>query len=171
MRLILDTSMKDKETAGAAEKVDAIIGELGTLQQGFQEDLVDGEWALCFTRNSDGSPSLQKALPGDRGFQNFDVKGKNFSNIVRIWGGTVRIQADVGYEVRPEEPNKLVSTIVGAEIKLGPVRVPLPLTGRVGYLEFTYQDDDIRVTRGNRGGLFLHMRPGSAFPLDSEEGM
>lgn len=22
----------------------------------------------------------------------------------------------------------------------------------------------------NRGGLFLHMRPGSAFPLDSEEG-
>lgn len=43
-----------------------------------------------------------------------------------------------------------MSTIVGAGVKLGPVRVPLPLKGRVGYLEFTYQDNDIRVTRGNR---------------------
>lgn len=45
---------------------------------------------------------------------------------------------------------RLVSTIVGAGVKLGRVRVPLPLTGRVGHLEFTYQDSDIRVTRGNR---------------------
>lgn len=43
-----------------------------------------------------------------------------------------------------------MSTIVGAGVNLGPVRVPLPLTGRVGYLEFTYQDNDIRITRGNR---------------------
>ncbi|CAN0488953.1 unnamed protein product, partial [Scytosiphon promiscuus] len=49
--------------------------------------------------------------------------------------------------------------IVGAGVKLGPLRIPLPLTGRVGYLEFVYQDSDIRITRGNRGGLFLHMRP------------
>lgn len=45
---------------------------------------------------------------------------------------------------------RLQSTIVGAGLKLGPVRLPLPLTGRVGYLEFIYQDEDIRVTRGNR---------------------
>ncbi|CAM9640918.1 unnamed protein product [Ectocarpus sp. 13 AM-2016] len=169
MRLILDTSIEEKESAGAAEEVDAIIGEFETLKRGFQEDSVDGEWVLCFTRNSEGSPSLQKALPGDRGFQNFDVEAKQFTNIVRVWGGKLKVVADVGYEIRPEEPNKLVSTIVGAGVNLGPVRVPLPLTGRVGYLEFTYQDDDIRITRGNRGGLFLHMRPGSAFPVDSEE--
>ena len=45
---------------------------------------------------------------------------------------------------------RLKSTIVAAGLKLGPLRLPLPLTGRVGYLDFTYQDEDIRVTRGNR---------------------
>ena len=50
--------------------------------------------------------SRLQALPGDRGFQNFDVQGKKFSNIVRVWGGKVTIEADVGYDVRPEEPSK-----------------------------------------------------------------
>lgn len=54
------------------------------------------------------------------------------------------------YPVLAQPAGRLVSTIVGAGVKVGPVRVPLPLTGRVGYLEFTYQDSDIRVTRGNR---------------------
>ena len=31
---------------------------LGGLR--FEEDKVDGEWVLCFTKNSQGSPSLQK---------------------------------------------------------------------------------------------------------------
>lgn len=28
-----------------------------------------------------------------------------------------------------------------------------------GFLEFMYMDKDIRITRGNRGGLFVHFRP------------
>lgn len=43
-----------------------------------------------------------------------------------------------------------MASIVGAGVKLGPLRIPLPLTGRVGYLDFVYQDSDIRITRGNR---------------------
>lgn len=50
----------------------------------------------------------------------------------------------------PGVRSRLEATIVAAGVKLGPLRVPLPLKGRVGYLEFVYQDDDIRVTRGNR---------------------
>ena len=65
------------------------------------------------------------------------------------------------YVVWPDvrRAGRLVSTIVGAGVKLGPVRVPLPLTGRVGYLEFTYQDSDIRVTRGNRWAPFVCCLP------------
>lgn len=65
---------------------------------------------------------------------------------------------------------RLLSTIVGAGIKLGPLRLPLPLTGRVGYLEFVYQDDDIRVTRGNRYAavttprVLLHPASSNNFP-------
>jgi hypothetical protein len=28
-----------------------------------------------------------------------------------------------------------------------------------GYLDFLYLDDDMRVTRGNNGGLFIHLKP------------
>ena len=28
-----------------------------------------------------------------------------------------------------------------------------------GYLDFIYMDKDIRITKGNRGGLFVHFRP------------
>jgi hypothetical protein len=37
--------------------------------------------------------------------------------------------------------------------------LPLPLKRKGGYLEFIYMDKDIRITRGNRGGLFVHFRP------------
>ena len=39
-------------------------------------------------------------------------------------------------------------------------RIGLPFLRRKGgYLEFVYMDKDIRVTKGNRGGLFVHFRP------------
>ena len=39
-------------------------------------------------------------------------------------------------------------------------RLPLPIRAKGGYLDFVYLDEDLRITRGNRGGLFIHVRPG-----------
>ena len=36
--------------------------------------------------------------------------------------------------------------------------VPLPLRGE-GWLEVVYLSDGMRITRGNRGGVFVHLRP------------
>jgi hypothetical protein len=50
--------------------------------------------------------------------------------------------------------------IVGASWKFWRLpKIPLPLRIKGGYLDFIYMDKDIRVTRGNRGGLFVHFRP------------
>ena len=38
-------------------------------------------------------------------------------------------------------------------------KIPLPLRVKGGSLDFVYMDEDIRITRGNRGGLFVHFRP------------
>jgi hypothetical protein len=38
-------------------------------------------------------------------------------------------------------------------------KISLPLRRKGGYLDFIYMDKDIRVTKGNRGGLFVHFRP------------
>ena len=47
---------------------------------------------------------------------------------------------------------------VGKRFGLPLLRIPLPLKG-LGWLDVTYLDDKLRVTRGNRGGLFVHVRP------------
>ena len=38
-------------------------------------------------------------------------------------------------------------------------KLNIPLRPKGGYLDVLYLDEDIRVTRGNRGGLFVHFRP------------
>lgn len=41
----------------------------------------------------------------------------------------------------------------------GGLRVPLPIKGSDdGYVEWLYLDRDVRVTRGSKGSLFLHVR-------------
>ena len=64
------------------------------------------------------------------------------------------------------QANRLESTIraAGVEVALGrrwgwsPLRLPLPLRG-TGWLDVTYLSNEMRITRGNRGGIFVHLRP------------
>jgi PAP_fibrillin len=48
-----------------------------------------------------------------------------------------------------------------AGIKLWKLFLPLPFKGRKGWLDMLYLDDDLRVSKGNRGGVFVHVRPSS----------
>jgi hypothetical protein len=50
--------------------------------------------------------------------------------------------------------------IVGASWKFWKLpRIPLPLRKKGGHLDFVYLDREMRITRGNRGGVFVHFRP------------
>ena len=88
------------------------------------------------------------------------------TQIARLSKKRVAVVADVAYEVSEGIPNRLLSDIVAASIQiqvgkrfgLPILRIPLPLKG-LGWLDVTYLDDKLRVTRGNRGGLFVHVRP------------
>lgn len=110
---------------------------------------------------------------------------KIFRNIVQVTPRRVKVIADVAYtsppvgsEFSPPDttpPNRLISTIcaAGIELRLGarfgwrPLRVPLPLRGD-GWLDVVFLSDEMRVTRGNRGGLFVHLRPGLLTPEAAE---
>jgi hypothetical protein len=72
---------------------------------------VDGEWQLVFSRNSKGSPSLQKVFSFQKGYANFDVSKKVFHNIVQLAGTFLQVLADVVYTTTAEEPSRLQSTI------------------------------------------------------------
>ena len=134
----------------------------------FDEEMILGDWQLRYQYNSKDATRSQKALSGKPQFSNFitdDSGRKVFRNIAAVTKNRVQVVADVAYE--PESsPGRLSSTICAAAVELSfgrrwnwkPLRVPLPLRGE-GWLDVTYLSKDMRVTRGNRGGLFVHVRP------------
>ena len=101
----------------------------------------------------------QDGFPADSDFITDDKGRKVFRNIARLSKKRVAVVADVAYEVSEGIPNRLLSDIVAASIQIQvgkrfgipTLRIPLPLKG-LGWLDVTYLDDKLRVTRGNRGG-------------------
>ena len=172
LNTILTTAqpMSDDAVEALILKAEAAAGPLK-----FDEQLVAGEWRQVFTRTAKEGTTSQKALSTDKtksSWQNFIRDDNNkpiFRNIIQVSKRRCEIVFDVAYDTPAadaEQANRLTSTIAtaGLYIKLGqrfgwkPLRIPLPLKGE-GWLDVTYQSDDMRITRGNRGGVFVHMRP------------
>ena len=43
--------------------------------------------------------------------------------------------------------------------KFPTISLPFLTRKKGGYLDFLYLDEDMRITKGNNGGLFVHFRP------------
>ena len=142
-------------------------------KRSFDEKAILGPWRLKYQLDGKKAQRSQKMLapdktgfPADSDFITDDKGRKVFRNIARLSKKRVAVVADVAYEVSEGIPNRLLSDIVAASIQIQvgkrfgipTLRIPLPLKG-LGWLDVTYLDDKLRVTRGNRGGLFVHVRP------------
>ena len=155
------------------ERLAAVVGLLHAQGKGFSSDLVDGEWISVLNVSSKTSPKRQKFV------EKLEQKGQSFSNFnckEGIFTGNAKLffgQADLGSTVKftPMAQNfdiigktivlrRIACDIIGASWKVWKLpRIPLPLKIKGGFLDFTYLDHDIRITKGNRGGLFVHFRP------------
>jgi len=128
-----------------------------------------------YNRSGKGSPKLQRLLQKTekvrKAFSNFDVSEMRFFNLNYTPRGNGVLQAVVKYEPVADNFTKdidgsvvlrrIMCDIVSASFKYGKFpALPLPIRSTGGYLDFLYLDKDMRVTAGNRGGLFLHFRPG-----------
>uniref|UniRef100_A0A7S0Q407 Plastid lipid-associated protein/fibrillin conserved domain-containing protein n=2 Tax=Coccolithus braarudii TaxID=221442 RepID=A0A7S0Q407_9EUKA len=165
--LLSATPLKDETVLSLIMKAEAQVVPLE-----FDERAVWGDWQLCWQLNTADATRSQKALSSRPQFSNFmvDEDGtKVFRNIAHVTRSRLRIVADVAYTplaAGSETPGRLASVISGAhaELRLGRrfglprLRIPLPLKGE-GWLDLTYVSDKMRITRGNRGGLFVHLRP------------
>jgi hypothetical protein len=155
----------------------AIIALLEASGKGFESSVVDGEWILATQSQGFNSPLVQKFVSNFENsvnsYSNFNVEKEEFYGTVKVLGGLGEIKSTVEY--RPVADNfsqdangKIVLRRVACDItdatfkfwKLPKLSLPLKVKG--GYLDFLYLDQDIRVTRGNRGGLFVHTRPDAA---------
>jgi PAP_fibrillin len=160
-------------TSSTSEKLSALLLLLYGMGKGFDADDVDGEWDLVFTRQGTKSPSFQKWV-GDKeraGFSKnwFDITTMTFSGLVKFWKYG-RVETKVKYEPVVEARSytsdgkivlrRIVCTLLNAFIKWWRLPgLPLPLPKKPGYLDVIYLDKDLRITKGNRGGLFVHFRP------------
>mmetsp|Transcript_39228 Transcript_39228/g.76724 ORF Transcript_39228/g.76724 Transcript_39228/m.76724 type:complete len:234 (+) Transcript_39228:127-828(+) len=156
---------KGEETEEQAKRIDQLVESLSKAQTKFDRTVADGEWALVLSRNSKGSPKLQQASNKmekvGTSFANFDSSEGKFYNIAEVFGGKGKLKATVAFsESDTESGSRISCDIVDASIKLWKLpTLPLPLRAKGGWLDFLYLDEDMRVTRGNRGGLFFHVRP------------
>eukprot|EP00281_Chroomonas_sp_CCMP1168_P022509 CAMPEP_0206230578 /NCGR_PEP_ID=MMETSP0047_2-20121206/10341_1 /ASSEMBLY_ACC=CAM_ASM_000192 /TAXON_ID=195065 /ORGANISM="Chroomonas mesostigmatica_cf, Strain CCMP1168" /LENGTH=243 /DNA_ID=CAMNT_0053654025 /DNA_START=49 /DNA_END=780 /DNA_ORIENTATION=- len=158
------TELGKRESEERAAQIDRLVDVLAATGRNQYSPEIDGDWALVMSRNAKGSPSLQKAsnaverLGGT--FQNFDVSKGSFDNFADVLGGKGRLYAGVEYKVVPEmDGTRISADIVDAHLKIWKVKIPLPLRVKGGWLDFLFVDEDLRITKGNRGGLFVHVRP------------
>jgi len=158
---------------GKEGEFDVLVNLLEAQGKGYDSSLVDGEWLLVVSKNNKKSPKAQKALGKMEKFgsalSNFDVKGGTFENIASTPRGNGALRAKLTFSPVGDNFSKIDDKIIlrrvecmitGANFKYWKLpRLPLPFRSK-GYLDFVYLDNDIRITRGNKGGLFIHVREG-----------
>ena len=135
---------------------------------------LEGDWLMVMQRQGNKSPSAQqfvgKAEKAGKTDNTFDTKSSSFYTAVRFWRDRAMVDSTVEYTPVEEGasvikgttvPRRIMCDITSAGVKFFRLpRIPLKFLQRKGgYLDFVYLDEDIRVTRGNRGGLFFHGRP------------
>jgi len=149
------------------------VSLLESRGKGFSAALVDGEWIRVYARSGKRGPKLQKFVEGRklREYSNFDAKKMEFENISKTPRGNGELKATVKYNTTREAftitadgksivLRRIMCDIIDANFKYWKFpTLPLPIRSKGGYLDFLYLDQDMRITRGNRGGLFIHYRP------------
>mmetsp|Transcript_7627 Transcript_7627/g.10861 ORF Transcript_7627/g.10861 Transcript_7627/m.10861 type:complete len:293 (-) Transcript_7627:205-1083(-) len=164
---------KRVEFVNGSARIVALCNLLQAQGKGFDSELVKGEWCSVLNIQGKKSPSFQKTVgKGEKAglsFSNFDTDSMTFNGNVKLIFGQGDLRSTVAY--KPVSANfdmingKLVLRRISADIvdaswkfwKLP--RIKIPLRAKDGYLDFLYMDKDMRITRGNRGGLFIHFRP------------
>eukprot|EP00532_Pseudo-nitzschia_australis_P003867 CAMPEP_0168187236 /NCGR_PEP_ID=MMETSP0139_2-20121125/14916_1 /TAXON_ID=44445 /ORGANISM="Pseudo-nitzschia australis, Strain 10249 10 AB" /LENGTH=271 /DNA_ID=CAMNT_0008109413 /DNA_START=130 /DNA_END=945 /DNA_ORIENTATION=- len=168
------TGSVQPSVARDGEKIEALALLLYGMGKGFTADAIDGEWDLVFTKQGSKSPSFQKIVgkqeTAGRSKNFFDVGKMVFSGDVRFWrwgkvATTVKYTpTSEAFSVAPGGKivvRRIVCQIINAFFKWWKLPgIPFPLPKTKGFLEVVYLDQDIRVTKGNRGGFFVHFRPG-----------
>mmetsp|Transcript_1662 Transcript_1662/g.2024 ORF Transcript_1662/g.2024 Transcript_1662/m.2024 type:complete len:292 (-) Transcript_1662:242-1117(-) len=169
-----------KKTQGSGDytdsgTIDALVALLQSQGNGFSSVTVDGEWNEVLSRQGDKSTKSQKFVGKKRKTtpptSNFIVKAMQFENIVKTPRGNGSLKAVVKYKPLAKgfdkSPNgKIILRRIACDIesatfkywKFPTVSFPF-LKKKGGYLDFLYLDNDIRITKGNRGGLFVHFTP------------
>ncbi|EFN58006.1 hypothetical protein CHLNCDRAFT_142183 [Chlorella variabilis] len=120
--------------------------------------LAGGTWRLVWMQQGETANPLQKALASQvENFQIVDLESSRLENLVCLAPG-VRVRACAA--CGPEKGNtRTFVDIDEVVLELGPLKLPLPVKadGR-GFVEWLHLEEDFRISRGNKGSVFIHTR-------------
>jgi hypothetical protein len=123
-----------------------------------ESELASGTWRLVWSQQAENASALQKwgSKQADS-FQIIDAAAGSLENLVDL--GWIKIRAFA--ECSAASDTRTNVDITAAGIFLGPVKIPLPVpkgTSNPGYVDWLYLDNEVRITRGSKGSLFIHCR-------------
>ncbi|MEW5309719.1 MAG: hypothetical protein WDW38_001582 [Sanguina aurantia] len=158
--------LQDAIAEGDDDAALVLVGRLSRcspVEAPARSELASAEWRLIWSQQSKSASALQKFGTSQAlVFQNIDAAAGTAQNVVSFGGGFARLQADATCEAASDTRTNIVFTSV--TISLGPFTFPLPRETRTksgtlpGYVDWLYLDENIRITRGSKGSLFVHRR-------------
>lgn len=115
-------------------------------------------WRLVFTTSESilGTRRIRPLRPRPRILQSIDAAKLLAKNEEWVLMGLLRNL--VRAELEPRDDGRTVD-VQFKKFCIGWLQIPAPASAR-GYLETTFLDDDLRISRGDKGNLFVLVRDG-----------
>ena len=153
------------------EAITAVIDELKTLYDGearapARDARLLGKWRLIWSAQASTANPFQRAF--GKAARNYQIIASDaLANVVEL--GPVVIDAKASCEAVSEVRSEVVISTV--DVRVGGTTLktftlePRPGAGK-GWVEQIYLDDTMRVSVGNKGSLFCHVKDGDAARLE-----
>lgn len=149
-RGLIATPEQKEEILALFEKLE----KLNPIQAPLASAKVNGDWSLDYSTSDSiiGKGGFPRVGPIVQKIDTNNLVAEN-SEIVSYFG--VKVPRKVTAELTPE--NKQFTNVRFRKFTVGPVSFEAPESFR-GSLDITYLDDELRLTRGDKGNIFVLTR-------------
>lgn len=150
-RGLSSTPEQDAEILALFEKLE----KMNPTKKSLKSDLVNGVWSLEYTTSA---LILGKGGVGKRVgpiLQKIDTQSLSAENSELVDYFGIKVPRKVTAALSPQ--NDQLTNVQFKRFTLGPIGFDAPEKFK-GYLDITYLDQDLRLTRGDRGNIFVLTR-------------
>jgi PAP_fibrillin len=143
--------------AELSELVEKAAAQGGGVKLPAKSTIATGNWKLLWTKQGSTANPLQKVLASSvRNWQIISSDGTKLENRVELLPG-VRVRAMADSE--PDSGSRTGVEINEVIIEVGGLKLPLPVKQDArGYIDWLYLDENMRITQGSKGSVFVHVR-------------
>mmetsp|Transcript_61404 Transcript_61404/g.176782 ORF Transcript_61404/g.176782 Transcript_61404/m.176782 type:complete len:193 (+) Transcript_61404:35-613(+) len=144
-------------TPEQAKRIEDLFGKLEKLnptRKPLKSPLVNGDWSLEYSTSDSiiGKGDFPRVGPIVQRIDTTSLAAEN-SEVVSYFG--VKVPRKVTAALSPQ--NDKLTNVQFKRFSVGPVGFNAPESFK-GYLDVTYLDEDLRLTRGDKGNIFVLTR-------------